>query len=74
MSAIAHKQAAFELRLPRDAAQRARPAHTLSLKPSADGWSLIGADGEVLFRGLGTSARRQCLERARELGVFVVVS
>jgi len=71
MSAIAHKPAAFELHLPREAPARAR---TLMLKPSADGWSLIGHDGEVLFRGLGTSARRQCLERARELGVIAVVS
>jgi hypothetical protein len=74
MTAIAHKPAAFELRLPRDAAKRDRYAHTMTLKPSADGWSLIGPDGEVLFRGLGTSARRQCLQRARELGVLTVVS
>jgi hypothetical protein len=74
MSAIAHKPAAFELRLPRDAAKRDRSGHTLMLKPSADGWSLIGPDGEVLFRGLGTAARRECLQRARELGVLTVVS
>jgi hypothetical protein len=44
------------------------------LRPSADGWSLLGPDGEVLFRGLGTGARRQCLEQARELGVLAVVN
>jgi hypothetical protein len=74
MTAIAHRPAAFELRLPREAAERERFAHTLTLKPSADGWSLLGPDGEVLFRGLGTGARRQCLEHARDLGVLAVVS
>ena len=74
MTALAHRPAAFELRFPREASRADRPAHTLALKPSADGWSLLGVDGEVLFRGLGTGARRQCLEYARELGVLAVVS
>jgi hypothetical protein len=74
MTAIAHRPAAFELRLPRHASRADLPAHTLILRPSADGWSLLGPDGEVLFRGLGTGARRQCLEHARELGVLAVVN
>lgn len=72
MSAIAQRQAAFELRIARDARERDRT--TLLLRPSADGWSLLSANGEVLFRGLGTGARRQCLAFARELGALAVVS
>jgi hypothetical protein len=39
-----------------------------------DGWSLVGSDGEMLFRGLGAHGRRQCLEEARARGILAVFS
>ncbi len=47
-------------------------ASVLWLKPSDDGWSLIRRDGVVMFRGLGLTSRRQCLQRAHDLGVLTV--
>jgi hypothetical protein len=54
------------LRLP--AAARTR------LLACEDGWSLVGPNGELIFRGLGRRGRRQCLEAARERGIPVVFS
>lgn len=47
---------------------------TGTLLPSEDGWSLVGPRGELLCRGLGLASRRQCLEKARELGITTVLS
>lgn len=51
-----------------------RSRRTFSLRATGDGWVLLGADGEVVFHGLGVGGRRQCLEFARELGVLAVVA
>jgi hypothetical protein len=46
----------------------------LLLRPTEDGWSLITRDGEVVYRGLGISSRRRCLEIAVERGAATVLS
>jgi hypothetical protein len=74
MSAIAHKPAAFELRQGAEGRIRGATAPLVSLRATEDGWSLLGTNGEVVFRGLGAGARRECLEYARDLGVLAVLS
>lgn len=44
----------------------------LKLRPTEDGWSLIAADGRIVYRGFGLKARRECLEFARDHGVPAV--
>jgi len=39
-----------------------------------DGWSLLGADGELIVRGLGHRGRRECLEAAQRMGILVLAS
>jgi hypothetical protein len=73
MTALAHKQAAFELRIRVDARGREAVSRRLSLRPTGDGWSLLAPSGEVVFRGFGLAGRRQCLEFAREHGVLAVL-
>ncbi len=46
----------------------------LRLLPSADGWSLVSLDGELVFSALGLSGRRQCLEYAQTEGVVALTS
>lgn len=57
-----------------DVGTAGRPAteRTLTLLETEDGWSLVDPDGKLAFRGLGTAARQQCLEFAREHGVLWV--
>ncbi len=74
MSAIAHRSAAFEVRQGAEGRVRGATAPLVSLRPTEDGWSLLGANGELIFRGLGAGARRECLEYARRLGVLAVLS
>jgi hypothetical protein len=71
MTALAHRGLAFEVRTDRS---RNLTASQLRLRPTEDGWSLIGPRGEVVFRGLGVRARRECLEYARDHGVVAVFS
>ncbi|MEO6859359.1 MAG: hypothetical protein ABI323_12380 [Solirubrobacteraceae bacterium] len=74
MTATAHRATAFELHrghgrlIPQAAAQH------VTLRATGDGWSLLNANGEAIFRGLGRAFRRECLERARDLGVLAVIS
>jgi hypothetical protein len=74
MSAIAHKSAAFELPRGGEGTVHGASAQPVWLRPTEDGWSLMTANGEVIFRGLGRGARRECLELARSLGVLAVLS
>jgi hypothetical protein len=74
MTSIAHKPAAFELRVREEAHSRDAPASRLSLRATEDGWSLVADDGQVVFRGFGLAGRRRCLEFARDQGVLVVLS
>jgi hypothetical protein len=46
----------------------------LILRATEDGWSLITPAGDVVYRGLGTGARRRCLEIAYERGAATVLS
>jgi hypothetical protein len=46
----------------------------LRLRQTDDGWSLLGPDGEIVFRAMGDRARRRCLEFARGTGVLAVIS
>ena len=74
MSAIAHKPAAFALRLgAKPLAEAAVPGY-LRLRPTEDGWSLVGTAGDVVFHALGLRGRRQCLEYARAHGIVAVLS
>jgi hypothetical protein len=74
MSAIAHKSTAFEVRDGAEGRIRGATAPLVSLRATEDGWSLLGANGEVIFRGFGGCARRECLEYAHDLGVLAVLS
>jgi hypothetical protein len=49
-------------------------ARRLRLLPSGDGWSLVRADGALVFSALGCSGRRLCLEFARATGVLALAS
>jgi hypothetical protein len=74
MSAIAHKPAAFSVRLgTKPFAEAAVPGY-LRLRPTEDGWSLIGTAGDIVFHALGPRGRRQCLEYARAHGIVAVLS
>ncbi len=46
----------------------------LTLRTTADGCSLIGPEGEVVFRADGLDGRRACLEFARRHGVLALSS
>ena len=72
MASIASHPAAFVVRSGRLSRPLDKTADRLYLRATGDGWSLLTSDGQVLLRGLGRGARRQCLEFARELGVLVV--
>lgn len=73
MTATAHKPAAFELRLGREALHRKAAAQRYWLRATEDGWSLLAPSGKILFRGLGQASRRECLEFARAAGVLAVL-
>jgi hypothetical protein len=44
----------------------------LSLRPDGKRCALVTADGEVVFKGFGTDARRQCLRFAQRLGALTL--
>lgn len=72
MTALAGKPAAFEIRNLGRATSFRASATRLALFPTEDGWSLVGARGEVVFRAAGVRGRRACLEFARDRGVLAV--
>ena len=72
MTAIAHTPAAVELHAGLKLSEG--PPDRVWLRATTDGWSLLDPSGSVLFRGLGSSSRRQCLEFARSRGVLAVLS
>jgi hypothetical protein len=47
---------------------------SLRLLPSADGWSLVGLDGELVFSAVGLSGRKRCLEYAQARGALALIS
>ena len=51
---------------PRSAQRRVR------LVPSDDGWTLLTTDGQLVHRGLGYQARRECLRFARDAGFLAI--
>ncbi len=53
---------------------RATRSQSLRLLPSADGWSLVGLDGELVFSAVGLSGRRRCLEYAQAQGTLALIS
>jgi hypothetical protein len=74
MTTITHSSAAFEMHPgDEDSDSRALPLRC-SIRATEDGWSLLAPNGRVVFRGLGTASRRQCLEFARARGVLAVTS
>ena len=74
MSALAPRPAAFALRMAGKPDASSSAAGTLVLRPTEDGWALVGATGGVVFRALGVRGRRRCLEFARTHGVVAVLS
>jgi hypothetical protein len=49
-------------------------AGPVKLRPTGDGWSLVGPDERLLFHAPGLRGRRRCLEYARDEGVLAVFS
>jgi hypothetical protein len=70
MNTLVHKPTALEV----PTGERPGNGRHLILLRTEDGWSLVGPNGELAFRGFGTGGRRQCLEFARERGVLWVLS
>jgi hypothetical protein len=66
--------AAFEISAADESAVPSTAGGYLILRPTEDGWSLLTPAGDVLYRGLGTGARRRCLEIAYERGAAAVLS
>jgi hypothetical protein len=74
MARSAHTTVAFEIHRLGAAGARANAGAGLKLLPSADGWSLVGPQGELVYQALGTAGRRRCPEYARAHGVLAVYS
>lgn len=74
MTALAHIPAAFEIRTSPKSVLGVPAGKRMRLLSTEDGWSLVGPNGELVFRGLGRDGRRRCLEAARERGILVVFS
>ena len=72
MTALASSPTAFEIRGAAVSAG-ARPQRLL-LRPTGDGWSLIGPAGELVHHGRGRRGRHECLQFARDRGVLSVFS
>ena len=66
MSTPAHKFSALATRMDHGPDGESTTPGSLILRPTNDGWMLVGSDGEVVFRGLGAEGRRQCLRFARD--------
>jgi hypothetical protein len=73
MTALARTPAAFEIRGGAAVLAAARPERFI-LRPTGDGWSLLGPGGEVVCHGLGRRGRHECLQFARDRGVLSVFS
>jgi hypothetical protein len=74
MTTFQHNPAAFAIAAADKSDVPSTAGGYLILRPTEDGWSLITSDGEVVYRGLGTRARRRCLEVAYQRGVATVLS
>jgi hypothetical protein len=74
MSSMAHGSTVLQIWVRKPRGTTATTGFGVKLLPSGDGWSLVAPDGELLFQGLGTHARRDCLECARDHGVDAVLS
>jgi hypothetical protein len=74
MSSLTHTPAAIEAKMPDALHVLALGAGPVKLRPTGDGWSLVGPDEEVLFHAPGIRGRRRCLEFARNEGVLAVFS
>jgi hypothetical protein len=74
MTAITRKPAAVEICSDERSQATVHSHARLILRPTEDGWSLIGPDGHLVFRGFGLKGRRECLEFARGCGVHAVFS
>ena len=74
MTSLASTPPVLELRAVDARERSALGGGRFRLLPTSDGWSLVGPDGAVAFRGLGARARRECLEFARAHGVLAVFS
>ena len=73
MTSLAHTPPLYELRTVDRQRTSSRTSLRLRLVQSGDGWALVGPDGVVVFRALGTRGRRECLEFARAHGVLALL-
>ena len=74
MTTFNHRPAAFAISAAKKPDVQSTAGGYLILRPTEDGWSLITPDGQVVYRGLGLSSRRRCLEIAVERGAATVLS
>jgi hypothetical protein len=74
MTSLAHRSGVFGDPTERWSSTATKRTTRLRLVQSGDGWSLVDPEGELVFRALGTNARRRCLEFARARGVLAVFS
>ena len=74
MSSLAHSPASISIRTGSHRRVEAHRAIGLRLLPTGDGWSLVTADGDLVFQALGTRGRRECLEFAQANSVLAVFS
>jgi hypothetical protein len=70
MASSLHAQPQQPQRRPR----AAQGFSTLRLLPSADGWSLVGPRGGLIFRAAGMHGRQRCLRYAQAEGVLTILS
>ena len=73
MTALARNLAPFAPDAQARSRDGAATVRHLSLRPDRDRCSLVAPDGEVVFAGESTGARRQCLQFAHELGVLTLM-
>jgi hypothetical protein len=74
MSAVTHRRQLPGIPAVGAAITDAGQLELLRLLPAAEGWSLVGLDGEIAFHARGTSGRQACLEFAFNEGVLAVLS
>jgi hypothetical protein len=72
MTALASTPIAFEIR--GASVLAGEHPERLVLRPTGDGWSLIGPGGDLVYHGLGRRGRHECLRFARDRGVLSVFS
>jgi hypothetical protein len=74
MTSLAHHPGIVQVRTSQRRRAETHTSTGLRLLPTGDGWSLVNAQGTVVFGALGTRGRRECLEFAQANGVLALFS